>query len=267
MDEKSALRTGLSLTVSQAQVSALGHRPSNQDALGSAVQDGLICFVVSDGTGGHTGGEVASRVVVDAVLAQFMQEGSFGARAMRSYIEYAIIKVAQSKKLSEPRRNMSATVAVLMIDQSNRCALWGHLGDTRIYFFRNGRVHSVTSDHSLAQRFVDAGYARPDQVRTHPQRSVLYAAIGAEGDTFPEVTREAVTVQDRDCFLICTDGFWEWVVETQMEVALSASKSCEEWLTIMSQIAEGSALASGQQRDNYSAIAICLGEPGKLYKS
>jgi serine/threonine protein phosphatase PrpC len=261
MDEKSALRNRLNITVDQAQISALGHRPSNQDALDSAVQDGLICFVMSDGTGGHAGGEVASKLVVESILAQFVREASFGSRALRSYIDCAIVKVAQNKKQSEKRSNMSATVAALIIDQSNRCALWAHLGDTRIYFFRNGRLQSATSDHSLAQRFVDAGYAKADQLRTHPQRSVLYAAIGAEGDTFPEVTREAVQIQDQDAFLICTDGFWEWVLEAQMELALSASQSSEEWLTIMSTIAQANAFASGAARDNYSATTICLCEP------
>jgi serine/threonine protein phosphatase PrpC len=261
MDEKSVLSSRVNINVSSAQLSALGHRPSNQDALGSMVQDGLVCFVMSDGTGGHTGGEVASKLVVDAVLAQFVQEASFGARALRSYIDCAIVKVAQNKKFHERRRNMSATVAALMIDQINRCALWTHLGDTRIYLFRNHRLHGVTLDHSLAQRFVDAGYAKAEQLRNHPQRSVLYAAIGAEGDTFPEVTRQAVPVQDGDAFLICTDGFWEWLVEAQMEQTLAAAQSCEEWLTTMSRMAEAHVRASGQQRDNYSAITIWLHEP------
>jgi PPM family protein phosphatase len=261
MDEKSALSSRLNIKLDQAQINALGQRPSNQDALGSAVQDGLICFVMSDGTGGHAGGEIASKLVVESILKQFVQEASFGSRALRSYIDCAIINVAQNKKLSEKRRNMSATVAALIIDQSNRCALWAHLGDTRIYFFRNGRIQSATSDHSLAQRFVDAGYAKADQVRTHPQRSVLYAAIGAEGDTFPDVTREAVQIQDQDAFLICSDGFWEWVIEAQMELTLSTSQNSEEWLSTMSAIATANALAAGVSRDNYSAITICLCEP------
>ena len=261
MDEKSALSSRLKLNVSHAQLSAQGTRPSNQDALGSTVQDGLVCYVMSDGTGGHSGGEVAAKLVVEAVLAQFMQEASFGARALRSYIDCAIVKVAQNKKLSEKRRNMSATVAALMIDLSNRYALWAHLGDTRVYVFRRHKLHAQTLDHSLAQRFVDAGYARPEQIRTHPQRSVLYAAIGAEGDTFPEVTRDALALQDGDAFLVCTDGFWEWVVEAQMEQALATARSSEEWLTTMSRIAEGNALASGKERDNYSAITVWLREP------
>ncbi|MEN9868503.1 MAG: hypothetical protein RL748_4093 [Pseudomonadota bacterium] len=261
MDEKAALGSQVNMSVNRAQLTALGHRPSNQDALGCATQDGLMCFVMSDGTGGHSGGEVAARLVVEAILAQFMREASFGARALRSYIDCAIVKVAQNKKLSEKRRAMSATVATLVIDQINRCALWAHLGDTRVYMFRHNRLLHMTSDHSLAQRFVDAGYSRAEQIRTHPQRSVLYAAIGAEGDTFPEVTREAVDLIDGDAFLICTDGFWEWIVETQMEQALSQAQSSEEWLEKMNQIAAGNVLVSGKQRDNFSAYTVLLREP------
>lgn len=261
MDEKSALSSRLKLAISHAQLSRQGTRPSNQDALGSTVQDGVVCFVLSDGTGGHSGGEVAAKLVVDSILAQFVREASFGARALRSYIDCAIVKVAQSKKLSEKRRNMSATVVALMIDLSNRSALWAHLGDTRVYVFRQGKLLHQSIDHSLAQRFVDAGYARPEQIRTHPQRSVLYAAIGAEGDTFPEMTREPLPLQDGDAFLLCTDGFWEWLLESQMEQALVAARSNEEWLAVMSKIADGNALASGKERDNYSAISIWLREP------
>jgi serine/threonine protein phosphatase PrpC len=264
MDDKLLVSRRLDMNLFKAQITALGNRPSNQDAMGSALQDGLACFVMADGTGGHEGGEVASKLVVDAVLAKFLQEASFGARALRSYIDCAIVKVAQNKKLTEKRRHMSATVAALLIDQSNRCALWAHLGDTRIYLFRDGKIQCLTRDHSLAQRFVDAGYANFDQLRTHPQRSVLYAAIGAEGDTFPEVIKDAVEIQDGDAFLICTDGFWEWVVEAQMEQSLSVARSSDEWLGAMSRIADGNASVSKKQRDNYSAITIWLREPGAV---
>lgn len=261
MDEKSALSHQVHMNLSQAQITAQGHRPSNQDALGCATQDGLMCFVMSDGTGGHSGGEVAARLVVETILAQFMREASFGARALRSYIDCAIVKVAQSKKSSDKRRSMSATVAALVIDQINHCALWAHLGDTRVYLFRRNKLLHMSNDHSLAQRFVDAGYAKAEQIRTHPQRSVLYAAIGAEGDTFPEVTREAVDLMNGDAFLICTDGFWEWIIEAQMEHTLSLAQTSEEWLELMSKIAASNALASGKERDNFSAYTILLREP------
>lgn len=244
-----------------AQITEVGERQTNQDALGEAQRDDLACYVMSDGAGGHEAGEIASKIVVAAVLEKFLKEASFGARALRSYINDAIIKVAKNKTLVQRQRDMSATVAAVLIDQSNRCALWAHLGDTRIYMFRDNMIFGLTKDHSLAQRFIDAGCAKSDQLRMHPQRSILFAAIGAEGETETEVTKEAVTVQDGDVFLICTDGFWEWVMEAEMEQTLTVAENAEQWLAAMSRIADDKVSAAKKPRDNYSAFTIWLREP------
>lgn len=244
-----------------AQITAVGTRHSNQDAMMRCQQDDLTCFVMSDGAGGHEGGEIASNLVIEAIVEKFMQEASFSARALRSYIAWATVKVAQHKKLRQTLQSMSATMATVLIDQANRCALWAHLGDTRIYMFRQGKIIAITKDHSLAQRFVDAGFAQYAKIREHPQRNVLFAAIGAEGDTFPDITNEVVELRDGDAFLLCTDGFWEWVMEIEMERSLLKAASCDEWLGTMNAIAQRNVGISNRNRDNYSAFAIWLHDP------
>src|SRR5213595_3646195 len=123
-------------------------RDSNQDALGAAQHDQIACFVVADGAGGHRGGELAAKIVVESVLAKFASQCAFGARALLSYVEHAIAQVAQAKRGAPRLEQMSATVASLLIDQSNGRAVWAHLGDSRVYLFRAGRLHAVTRDHS-----------------------------------------------------------------------------------------------------------------------
>lgn len=251
-----------------AQITTVGDRRSNQDALGNVQQDGLACFVVSDGVGGQEGGEIASGIVVRAILERFLQESSFSPRALRSYVDYAIAQVAQRRTEEPHLQNMSTTVAVLLIDQKNRCALWAHMGDTRIYLFRGNKIQRITKDHSLVQQFVDAGYCTPDELRTHPQRNTLYAAIGQEGDTEPEITQEMVDIQDGDAFLVCSDGLWEGLADEEMEQALGASHSAEDWLIdvcniadVMDRTSEGTAAdAARRARDNCTAFAIMLGE-------
>ncbi|MET3117130.1 serine/threonine protein phosphatase PrpC [Undibacterium sp. GrIS 1.8] len=244
-----------------AQITAIGNRQTNQDALASALEDDLACFVLADGTGGHEGGEVAANLVTECITEKFVQEASFSPRALRSYVDWAMLKVAQKKLGNIQQKNMSATVATILIDRSNRCALWAHLGDTRVYLFRDGKIKTISKDHSYAQRMVDAGYADYALLRQHPQRSMLFAAIGAEGDSLPEVTMDAVDLQDGDAFLLCTDGFWEWVNENQMEQSLSSAQSCDAWLSQMNLIAEQNirvSSASRTSRDNFSAFAICI---------
>ncbi|MFC5473303.1 PP2C family protein-serine/threonine phosphatase [Paraherbaspirillum soli] len=250
--------SGNALVLTSSQLTNVGGRQSNQDALASARQDDLACFVVSDGVGGQEGGEIASNIVVKAVLDRFQQEATFSPRALQAYIDFAVIKLVR-RQSEEPRlKDMSATVAALLIDRKNRSVLWAHMGDTRVYHFRGGKVHRVTKDHSLVQQCVDAGHCQPEQLRTHPQRSILCAAVGVAGDGIAEVTQLPEPVQAGDSFLICTDGFWEWIDESEMESAAAAADSAKAWLTGMHAIVEKNGGASKTPRDDCTAFTIYL---------
>jgi serine/threonine protein phosphatase PrpC len=257
---KMELPAGRDMALAVAQTTNLGGRQTNQDALGMVEQDGLACFVVSDGAGGHHGGEIAANIVVQAVIDSFMRDLSFGSRALQSYIEEAIVKVGQGQTEDQSRADMSATVAAVLIDRKNRCVLWGHMGDTRVYLFRRGKLCSMTKDHSVVQQIIDAGYCQPEEARTHPQRSTLFAAIGAEGGTRPTVCDDALAIEDGDALLMCSDGFWEWVTEAQMEQALAGATHVDAWLERMGGLAETSSSAAAKTRDNFTAFALWLGE-------
>jgi serine/threonine protein phosphatase PrpC len=249
------------IAISYAEMSAIGGRQSNQDALGAIMLDDLACFVVADGAGGHDGGEIAANTVVEAIIDRFELESVFGARAMSTYIDSAIDAVAAAKADQAHLKDMSATVATVLIDLKNNRAFWAHLGDTRIYLFRRGKVNRMTKDHSIAQQFVDAGFWPHDSIRNHPQRSRLLAAIGSEGEMRPEVSAEPIQCLDGDVFLICTDGFWEWVTENEMEQSLGDAISAEQWLHQLCDTISKKADLSGKPRDNCTAYAIWLGEP------
>lgn len=246
------------VSLSWAGASEIGMRASNQDKIGTIDQDGMSCFVVSDGAGGHAGGEVASSLVVDSVIGKFSEESAFGVRALLSYVSHAIASVARSKRQAPQRQDMSATVATLLIDRSNGLAVWAHLGDTRIYLFRDGRMQFVSKDHSLTQQLIDAGYARADQLREHPQRNILFAAIGAEGETAVTSNGEPMPLLPGDAFLLCTDGMWEWVREADMQAALAAAANCDEWLAALCATARANVAAAGRQHDNFSAYAVLV---------
>ncbi|HSY28434.1 MAG TPA: protein phosphatase 2C domain-containing protein, partial [Burkholderiaceae bacterium] len=111
------------LDLRSSELTEIGDRQSNQDAQASARQGGLACFVVSDGAGGHAGGEIASNLVVKAVIDSFLQELSFGVRALQFYVSQAVSRVAQGKSTDRKLKDMSATVAAVLIDNDNRCAL------------------------------------------------------------------------------------------------------------------------------------------------
>ena len=248
------------LVLSFAEVTDAGGRESNQDALSSAQQDDLRCFVISDGVGGEFGGEIASRVIVEAVTSRFLEEASFGPRAVRSYIDYAALEVARCKGNDDRLANMRATVAALLIDCRNYTASWAHLGDSRVYLFRKNKLYSVTKDHSLVQQLIDAGCCSADQLRTHPQRSVLCGAIGGDSGEMLEITVDEAMIEPGDAFLICTDGFWEWINEKEMENAAASANSVREWLEVMRTVVENKGRRSIKPRDNYTAFTIFLNE-------
>jgi serine/threonine protein phosphatase PrpC len=240
--------------LSWAQASETGMRAANQDAIGAARNGELACFAIADGTGGHQGGEVASRIVADTVLGGFCAAPECSADALLSCVAQASAKVAEAKRADRQLEDMSSTVAALVVDQESARAVWVHLGDSRIYLFRDNRLHAVTQDHSLVQQMVDAGYAKADQLRAHPQRNLLIAAVGAEGEA-PVAAGES-TLAAGDALLVCSDGLWEWVHEHEMEQALAANARSEDWLAAMCALADAAVRAAGKVRDNYSAYAI-----------
>ncbi len=238
------------------RITDIGKRTTNQDTVGEAFNDPLACFVVADGAGGHEGGEVASRVVVAAVLDHFDRDPGFGPDSLLAYAASASDEVAARKRENPRFADMSTTVAALMVDCEHAQALWAHLGDTRIYLFRDARLHAMSKDHSLTQQLIDAGYARAEQLRTHPQRNILFAAVGAEGETPVALGDGPVQLLDGDALLVCSDGLWEWVHEDEMERTLAESGNSEQWLTAMCALAEAALEGTDKVRDNFSAYAI-----------
>lgn len=239
-----------------ASVTICGARPSNQDVLGDVHQDDLSCFILCDGVGGHAGGGVAASLVVETIRDRFVEEAAFGERALHSYVSHAAQCVRAKQSAEQALKEMSATVVALLIDRRNRCATWMHVGDTRLYLFRHGEKYAVTKDHSVAQQFIDAGLCKPDALARHPHRGQLFAAIGAgDGNDLPSPASELALLPG-DVFLICTDGVWENITDTEMDDSLAQSRNAQEWLATIKQLCEGSAPAGKQPSDNCSAVAV-----------
>ena len=245
-------------SISIAVLSEPGRRAHNEDACGYWDRSGPVCCVLSDGAGGHGGGDVAARLAVSTVLDAFASQPACDTRAIRSLIEQANRAVLDEQRRSQAVRDMRATLVVLVLDPVAGCAVWGHVGDSRLYCFRDGFVVAQTRDHSLYQSMVDAGFARDDERRGNPQRNVLTASLGSDDGFEAEVVMQPFAMRDGDAFLLCSDGLWDRIDERAMEASLQQADSPQRWLD---DLGAGVVRSAYPSQDNYSGLAAWFGTP------
>ena len=236
-----------------AVLSRTGGRSVNEDACGFWSGPGVCFCVVSDGAGGHGGGDVASKLVVQEALGWFRERHDCTPEAIEAAMRAANESVVRQQQSAKHLADMRATVVVLALDFAHERASWGHLGDSRLYCFRHGRIVAQTRDHSVVQSMVDAGYLRVEDMRSSPDRSKLLKALGDIDGFEPSVQRPPFEVRDHDRFLLCTDGLWEYIEDEELRATLEDAASAEEWLRAL----ESRVLARGRTtQDNYSALAV-----------
>lgn len=237
-------------------LSRVGARQRNEDACGHWGDRGPICCVLSDGAGGHGGGDVASRIAVDSVLTAFATRPQASSERVAALIAGANSDVISEQSRAAHLSDMRATLVVLVFDAAAGTAVWGHVGDSRLYLLRNGYVLSKTRDHSLYQSMIDAGFADAAASATGAERSVLIASLGGDDGFEPEVLAAPIALESGDAFLLCSDGFWEHTPDAVIEASLQRSASPQEWVELLARrIAD----AAKPAQDNYSAIAVWCG--------
>jgi serine/threonine protein phosphatase PrpC len=197
-------------TIQAAAVSHVGKvRSNNQDSAFAGRQ----LFVVADGMGGHAGGDVASAIAVsrikDADKQPYAspQDAEF---ALRSSLVAANSLLSETVFEHPELTGMGTTVsALLRVGDSLAMA---HIGDSRIYLWRDNELVQVTSDHTFVQRLVDSGRITPEEALTHPRRSVLMRVLG-DVDAHPEIDTKIVETRPGDRWLLCSDGLSSYVSE------------------------------------------------------
>lgn len=249
------------MQIEYASLSRQGGREHNEDACGYCVTDDGACFIVSDGAGGHGGGEVASETAVRTALSAFSSKPEFTSDNVKGLMKQVNSAVRYGQSLSDRLKKMSATIVGLFLDAEGGKALWAHIGDTRLYLFRRGECVQLTKDHSIVQRYIDAGLADEESCRNHKDRNMLFAALGMPEEIDVELNESLFETHEGDAFFLCTDGFWELVHEDEMAEQLMHSTAAQEWLLRMEHILEKRAKKG---HDNYSGLAIWLGTPHEM---
>lgn len=234
-----------------------GGRSINQDCWGTVERDALCGWLLADGLGGHGGGEVAAELAIRAA-SDAVANGTGAAKdAVKHVLKAANEAVVKAQSGDTALASMRTTLVALFTEGSE--AVWSWVGDSRLYYLKDGRIAYVTKDHSLPQKLVDIGQIAPEAIRDHPDRNRLLRALGGEGSLSGQNNVKFAELTAGDVFLLCSDGFWELVLEQEMEVDLAKASDPEGWLSCM----EDRLLRRVDERrladhDNYTAIAVFI---------
>lgn len=207
-------------------------REHNEDCFG--IDGEAQLYVVADGMGGHSFGEVASRISVDSIVGFVASATPVEAaddvdltqqsRRLRSAIVQAQGDVLGAIEEDESLRGMGTTVVGLLLD--GEIGSLAHVGDSRIYRLRGGSLEQLTQDHTWVNEQVQAGYLTAEQARTHPLRNVVTRALGGEADVSVEVAELPVEVGD--VFLLCSDGLTGMLRDTEIAALLQSGEDLDE---------------------------------------
>jgi PPM family protein phosphatase len=191
-------------------------RSKNQDS-GYA---GEYLFVVADGMGGHAGGDVASALAIQSIahVDRRFDSAADAAEALRSALLEANHELAETVFEHPELAGMGTTVSSI-VRVGDQLAL-AHIGDSRIYRWREGSLTQVTKDHTFVQRLVDSGRITAEEAASHPRRSVLMRVLG-DVDLTPEIDIEVLDTRAGDRWLICSDGLSGYVAESRLAELLA----------------------------------------------
>ncbi|GEM_PF-1339239 len=200
-------------------------RSSNQDAVSCDPQTGL--FVVADGMGGHSGGETASRVAIETIQGAVSQaKPNYQERmfALVAGIREANHKIHILGSNDAEKRGMGTTVTALLVDQGRYFIT--HVGDSRAYIIRNGKLIQITRDHSFVQHLVDSGIINSEQARVHERRNEITRAVGIAEDV--KIDTFEGEIKENEAILLCSDGLWGELSEEEILEAISRSNTPQE---------------------------------------
>src|SRR3954468_21964973 len=223
-------------------------RHSNEDNF----YDRPPLFAVADGMGGAQAGEVASEMAIEEFV-QARDTEAPAERQLEQIAKGADRKIWDMAQADSRHAGMGTTLTAAMLDAQHVAV--GHVGDSRLYLFRDGRLERLTRDHSMVEEFVRQGKLTPEQAVKHPQRSVITRALGPEGDV--EVDTFRIPARDGDVYLLCSDGLSGMVKDETLASILGAGDALDATAQHLIEAANDNG-----GRDNITAVLFKLEDDG-----
>ena len=250
------------MRVSSAAATDKGLRRSiNEDCF--SVREDLRLFVVADGMGGHAAGEVASKAVVEGIVAfveatrdmspdqtwpiPFDPEQSVNANRLLAGFQMGNRRLAAQIESSSDLRGMATTAVAVLIDGGS--GTLAHVGDSRVYRLRDGQLERLTRDHSWVEEQIRAGALSETAARQHPWRNIVTRALSGSDDV--EVDIQEVALKSGDRLLLCSDGVFTVLSDDQISEVLRRETDLDHLCHALIQGAN-----DGGGPDNVTAVVL-----------
>jgi len=221
-----------------AQTDVGCQRENNEDSFGywEAEEDeefsrkGRLA-IVADGMGGYEGGQEASRIAVESVISFYRDFKGDPQQALAEALQSAHRQIREQAATHPEFAGMGTTCTGLVIVQES--LYYAHVGDTRLYLIRDGKIAQLTRDHSYVGRLVESGLLSREEAEQHPQRNILTAAMGTAIELVLDSPGQPERLRAGDRIVLCTDGLWGQVRDSEiLEVVTSQKQPVNELIRL-----------------------------------
>ena len=192
-----------------------------------------LLILVADGMGGHSAGEVASRMAVEVITRVYYEDGGEPQSALKKAFREANRAIHKTAEKDESKTGMGTTCTALVLQ--NGTAISAHVGDSRLYLVREGAIYLMTEDHSAVMEMVKAGLISIQQARHHPDKNVILRAMGSHADVEVTTWQEPFPVRAGDCFLLCSDGLYDLIEDEEIRRVVESKEprsACESLIAL-----------------------------------
>lgn len=225
-----------------------GDRSINEDYCKVFMKDENFCFVLADGLGAHIKGEEASRHICEYIVKAFERMKSFTLDSVEELVREANASLIQYQMDNKAVGGLKTTLVLLIV--TKEIILYANVGDSRIYQFKGHKKVFQSKDQSVCQKLVECGQLAVEDIRNHEDRSRLMNVMGQEN---PITIQVGTFLREPSVFLLCSDGLWENVLESEMEIDLHKVATPGDWLKLLEKRALQKAT---KEMDNCTAIAL-----------
>jgi serine/threonine protein phosphatase PrpC len=193
---------------------------------------GLLA-IVADGMGGHSAGDVASRIATEVINRVYYDDDAEAGEALKRAFREANRQIFEAARNDRALEGMGTTCTTLVLRQGK--AICAHVGDSRLYLVRDRNIYVLTEDHSAVMEMVKRGLLTQGEARHHADKNVILRALGSHADVQVTVWNEALPIREGDRFLICSDGLYDLVEDEEIKQAVvsqSPHAACESLIEL-----------------------------------